>query len=92
MKVTFILKDLSDIFYSGRGEDIIGLNTLTDKDKFYFLNKKAFSKELKITMKVGNSNSFRDRVELNSILKTNPTFQYKIEPRKGYKLVTFEII
>jgi hypothetical protein len=45
-----------------------------------------------VKMKVGNANSFSDKVDLNSIVKSgNAKYDYKIEPRKGYKLVTFNI-
>lgn len=98
MKVTFILKDLSEAFFNGNGMPvdsliyIKGLNNLTDLEKFYHLKDKAARKELQITIKVGNSDAFRDRVELNQILrKENKTISYKLEPRRGYKLATFEI-
>jgi hypothetical protein len=102
MKVTFILKDLTDTFFVGNANSvpvtsvmyIVGLNTLTDYYKFYHLKGKAARKELKITMKVGHSDSFRDKVDLNHILHKKPEdikIKYKLEPRRGYKLATFEI-
>ncbi len=97
MKITFILKDLSPAFYEGRPSEnpimeIRGLNNLTTKEKFFYLNKRAAEKELKITMKVGNSDSFRDKVELNQLLKKdNYNIDYKLEARRGYKLVTFQV-
>lgn len=92
MKVTFTLKDLTDEFYNGFGSSIIGLNNMTDKEKFYVLSKHAKEKCLKITMKIATG-QFRDAVELNQILRDPAvSFSYKLEPRKGYKLVTFEII
>jgi hypothetical protein len=46
-------------------------------------------------MKVGNSDAFRDKVELNHILNSKKpeeiNLTYKLEPRRGYKLATFEI-
>ncbi len=91
MKVTFILKDLSDIFYNGGGfSKSVGLNNMTNKDKFSYLTS-SHAKDLNITSKIGNG-SFRDRVELNQLLRNNSiSFDYKIESRRGYKLVTFEI-
>jgi hypothetical protein len=44
-----------------------------------------------LTLKIGNG-SFRDAVDLNHILKNCATqWSYKLEPRKGYKLATFNI-
>ena len=82
MKVTFILKDLSDAFYNGFGE-IVGLMNRTDSDKFEWLSNASAKKELKITMKIGTSNSFRDRVDLNTLLRKQCDYKFKLEPRKG---------
>jgi hypothetical protein len=46
--------------------------------------------EKRITMKIG-SGQFRDAVELNSMLRNPCRFEFKLEPRRGYKLITFEI-
>jgi len=91
MKVTFILKDLSEEFYNGFA-GIIGLLNMDNKQKFNYLRELKCSLAKNITMKIGNSNQFRDVVELNSILRNESTFDFKIEPRKGYKLITFEIV
>lgn len=91
MKVTFTLKDLTDAFYNGFGSSIVGLLNMPDNEKFAYLSRKAKEKELKISMKIA-SGQFRDAVELNQLLrKDNLSYSFKIEPRKGYKLVTFEI-
>jgi hypothetical protein len=92
MRVTFILKDLSESFFEG-GFYSIGLNNLNDFEKFFFLKDRAARKELKITSKIGNG-SFRDKVEFNQILRDNKyqKLEYKIEPRRGYKLVTFNFL
>ena len=90
MKITFIIKDLSDIFYNGGGVlCTIGLLQMTDSDKFIYLRKLASEKVLKVTCKVGNCDSFRDKVELNSILRGEHTIDFKLEDRRGYKLATF---
>lgn len=91
MKVTFILKNLSNEFYNGFGDSIVGLNNISDKEKFDKLSRMA-NGDLRdnVKMKSGNG-SFRDRVELNSIIKKPYTCQYEISPRKGYNLVTFDI-
>ena len=88
MRITFILKDLTDAFYEGVGESIVGLLNMADADKFAKLNKMAQDKRVK--MKIGND-SFRDKVELNQMLRNSCTYVFKLEPRKGYKLATFEI-
>ena len=90
MRVTFILKDLSEQFYNGFGE-IVGLMNMSESDKFEYLSKISAKKELCITMKIGTSNSFRDRVDLNSMLRGPCEYKFKLEPRKGYRLATFEI-
>lgn len=90
MKVTFTLKDLSDTFFSGFG-GIAGLDSMSIADRFKYLSKKSKEGALKISMKIGSSNAFRDQVELNQLLRKEVSYTYKIEPRKGYKLVTFEI-
>lgn len=89
MIVTFILKDLSEQFYQGFGQHIKGLLNMTDEEKFHYLQQKG--QELGVTMKVGD-NSFARKVELNSLLKGKPSFTFKLEPRRGYKLATFIVI
>lgn len=89
MRVTFILKDLTDTFFEGTGDGrIVGLNNMSDADKFSYLNKRHI--DLKMPMKVG-SGAFRDKVELNQLLRSPKSIQYKLEPRKGYRLATFDI-
>lgn len=87
MKVTFILRDFADVFYQGNGTSIIGLLQLpSNLERFERLNRMLDQ----VTIKVGSSNSFRDRVELNQILRTKLEPTFKLEPRRGYKLATFE--
>jgi hypothetical protein len=83
MKATFIIKDMDEPFYQK-------IQSLPPLEQFNYLNKHAFA-DLKhaVKMKIGNG-SFRDRVDLNSMLKVPCDIDYKIEPRKGYKLATFE--
>ena len=85
MKVTFTLKDLSDIWYEG-------IRTMSDAERFAYLCKQANGGDLRyyIKQKIA-SGQFRDKVELNQIMRTNPTFVYKLEPRRGYMLATFEV-
>lgn len=85
MKITFTVKNLTE---SAHAE----LAAMSDAERFAKLTKWAFG-DLRhcISQKIGSSHAFRDRVELNQIMR-NPKFEtYKIEPRKGYKLATFEI-
>ena len=91
MRVTFILRNLSDAFYDGIPGAITGLNALSDADKFAKLSKEAKG-DLRhcVSMKIATG-QFRDAVELNQMLRGPCTFTYKLEPRKGYKLATFDI-
>ena len=89
MKVTFILKDLTETFYNGNGSSIVGLLNQSDKDKFSYLTS-SNAKDLSITCKIGNG-WFQERVELNQLIRNNPNYSFKLEPRRGYKLATFEI-
>lgn len=89
MKITAILKDFTEQFYNGTDSgSIIGLLNMSDADKFETCRRLAGEK--RVTMKIG-SGQFRDAVELNSMRRNPCNFTFKIEPRKGYKLVTFEI-
>lgn len=84
MQVTFILKNITESAHAD-------LAAMPDADRFAKMTKWAFG-DLKhcVSQKIG-SGQFRDRVELNQIMR-NPRFaSYKLEPRKGYKLATFQI-
>lgn len=89
MKVTFILRNLTDRFYNGNGSSIAGLLNLSDSDKFWELRKLATG-DLRhcVSMKVGTG-QLRDAVDLNAIVKREHSVSFKIEPRKGYRLATF---
>ena len=88
MRVTFILKNLSDAFFDGLGDGVPGLNNMSDADKLGYLFRKC--RDLQVTHKIGNG-SFRDRVDLNTIMRSQVQIAYKLEPRKGYKLATFDV-
>jgi hypothetical protein len=47
--------------------------------------------EKRVKMRIGNG-QFREAVELNQIMRAPKSIEFKIEPRKGYKLATFDII
>ena len=87
MKVTFILKGVQAQFYSGLGERITGLLNMSDSEKYTYLDRARH--DFGFSMKVG-SGQFRDRVELNQLLRETHSIIFKLEPRKGYKLATFE--
>jgi hypothetical protein len=81
MKATSTLHNLTDSFYAD-------LQLLTPSDQFSKLNKLRIDLPHCIKLKIGND-SFRDRVDLNSLMKRTHTVTSKIEPRRGYKLMTF---
>lgn len=91
MRVTFILKNLTDSFFEGLGESIVGLDNMDNRAKFDCLSKHAKG-DLKhcVSMKI-EFGQFRDQVELNQLLRGPVSIDYKIEPRRGYKLATFTI-
>ena len=84
MKVTATLHTLSDNFYS----ELIGMEPREVHD---YINRLKNDLPHCIKMKVGNG-QFRDAVELNQLKRgpCAPCVTYKLEPRRGYKLATFE--
>ncbi len=91
MKVTAIIKNVSEDFFNGYGDSIIGLNNMSsDLDKFNYLMNKGVSNPETVTTKVG-SGMFRDRVELNQLRRKPFVLTYKLENRRGHKLATFEL-
>ena len=92
MKVTFICKNLTDVFYCGNGGSIQGINNLSDLDRLEKLFKYSGLPEYQIMSKIGDG-SFRDKVDLNALKRKGWSVDnYKLENRKGYKLLTFEVI
>jgi hypothetical protein len=89
MKVTVILKDFTEAFYQGHGESIVGLLNMDDAAKFETCRRLAGEK--RATIKIGTG-QFRDAVELNAMRRLPCSISFKLEPRKGYKLATFEFI
>lgn len=82
MKCTVILHNLTDAFYEE-------LALYFPKTKWNKINKLA--PQLSpgcISIKIGNG-SFRDKVEFNNMFRHKKEIEYKLEPRKGYKLATF---
>lgn len=85
MKVTFTIKDITDWGYNQ-------IETAeNDEARFNHLKKWAIG-DLRhcVKMKVGNG-SFGDKVDLNGLIRRGGVVRsYKLEPRRGYKLATFE--
>lgn len=81
MKCTIILQNLTDAFYEE-------LALYMPKTKWNRINN--LSKQLPhcISIKIGNG-SFRDKVEFNNMLRHKKDIEFKLEPRRGYKLATF---
>lgn len=86
MKVTFILRNLTD-------SALENLAAMTDYERFQRLIKWAYG-DLKhcVSVRFGTSNSFGERVRVNTAIKDGQVFKaYRLDPRRGYKLATFEI-
>ena len=82
MKITFIVKDV----------DIENVKQMSAREAFDTMHKYAYG-DLRhyVTIKWGTGNAFRDRVEANQLLRGEHTLTFKIEPRRGYNLATFEL-
>lgn len=85
MKCTAILRDFSAVFYDG-GHGIPSFLAMEPRAQFERLVEMGNERA---PLKIGNG-SFRDRVELNQIRRGNCLVTFKLEPRRGYKLATFE--
>ena len=85
MKITATIKDKSDCFYEK-------LDAMSARESFDYLTKNAYGTYAihGLSLKIGNG-SFRDKVDLNSLIRSPVTMTYKREPRRGYYLVTFEV-
>lgn len=90
MKITFTLKDISEQFFTGFG-DIVGFDALSDEGKFSKLLKLSEQSGTGVKAKIG-AGAFRDRVELNQLMRNPCAYAFKREPRRGYQLATFEIV
>ena len=83
MKITATLHDLSDNFYAK-------LASMAPREKYDYLRRLKNDLPHCIKIKIGNG-QFRDAVDLNSMMRGPCTYTYKLEPRRGYKLATFEV-
>jgi hypothetical protein len=86
MKVTFILKDLSEEYFYNL---LNALETGNGKYEFILVSMETFPHF--ISQKIGRG-QFKERVELNQLMrKTDVKIDFKISDRRGYKLAAFEI-
>lgn len=91
MKSTAILRDLSDQFWNGFGESFPAFTAQSPLAQFQRAERLAHEMPRNVSLKIGNG-SFRDRVEWSRLFRdSRDKMRATIEPRKGYKLVTFEL-
>ena len=91
MNATVTIKDLSDQFWNGFGELIPAFLTQSPIDQFQRLEKMSHEMPKNVSLKVGNG-SFKDRMDWAKEIASSPeNLTSKVEPRRGYKLVTFEV-
>jgi hypothetical protein len=91
MNATVTIKDLSDQFWNGFGELIPAFLSQSPIDQFQRLEKLSHEMPKNVSLKIGNG-AFRDRMEWVREIASNPqNLTSKVEPRRGYKLVTFEL-
>lgn len=84
MRTTFTLHNIAE-------SALTEITAMEPRAAYAKLAKWAFG-DLRHAVKIkhGPSDAFRDRVDWNTILKSAKPIMMKTEPRKGYKLVTFE--
>jgi hypothetical protein len=93
MKITVIVRDLSDAFWNGNGDLIPSFLSQSPVDRLDRLTRLSVDLPRNISIKVGNG-SFRDKVDWNQAMRDatrKERMTAKIEPRRGYRLVTFEL-
>lgn len=91
MKATAIIRDLSDQFWNGFGDSIPSFLAQSPRDKLKTIEKLCADMPRNFSLKIGNG-SFRDKVEWNQLMRGNlDAMTATIEPRRGYKLITFEL-
>lgn len=90
MKTTAIFRNLSDQFWNGFGDSIPAFLGQSPLGQFQRAKRLVHEMPGYVTLKVGNG-SVRDAVEWNQLFRdSSHRLTAKIEPRKGYRLVTFE--
>jgi hypothetical protein len=86
MRVTVIIKYVTDAFFDGIPGSFKGLNQMSAAEKFAHLSKNA--RDFGMTMKIGTG-QFRDAVDLNALLRGPHTITYALLPRRGYRIAEF---
>ena len=91
MKATAIIRDMSDQFWNGFGDSIPAFLSRSALSQFQRVEILIHEMPSNFSLKIGNG-SFRDRVEWNQLMRGNlDAMTATIEPRRGYKLITFEL-
>lgn len=91
MKATAIIRDMSDQFWNGFGDSIPAFLSRTALSQFQRVEILTHEMPRNVSLKIGNG-SFRDRVEWNQLFRdSRDKISATIEPRRGYKLITFEL-
>jgi len=97
MKVTFTIQGKTDAFYHGNADQyppdsimrVKGLSEYTTHTERFTRLQDLSRENLGVKMRVGTCNAFRDRVELNQLIRSGKEPSYTLEPRRGYNLATF---
>lgn len=84
MRTTFIVRNLTP-------ETLAQVEAMPAREAHDKLTRWAFG-DLRhcVSVKYGPSDAFRDRVAWNGLMKAQAPITMKAEPRRGYRLVTFE--
>jgi hypothetical protein len=91
MKATAVFRNLSDQFWNGFGDSIPAFLSQSPLEQFERSKRLVHEMPGYVTLKVGNG-SVRDAVEWNQLFRDpSRRLTAKIEPRKGYRLMTFEL-
>ena len=101
MKATAILRDFAESFFTGiikysdgtiSSSKGVGFDLLSDREKWEHCLKESVaygSGKPRIPVKIGDG-LFRDRVDLNQLLRAPHEVTCTLAPRRGYILATFE--
>jgi len=85
MRATAIIRNVSEQFWTGFGDHVKGFDNMTPEEQFHFCSRGDWKN---VSLKIGN-NSFRDRVDLNELIRKPYTVTVNKLPRRGYMLVEF---
>lgn len=90
MRVTFIVRNVTDVFWMGNGDTIKGVDNMAPREAFNYLSAYSRNGTGSVSMKIG-TNQFRDKVELNQILREFCIFSMLRGRRRGYELIVIHI-